>query len=149
MGSSAKQPLHASAIWEARLRDFLHECVSSAASEEEDRILEGATLLRRLEGHVRQRLDLVAIEAMLASGAAESAVLELIGPDAPFIISRGGGGTCLTTLVLPNGGEEVMAEGVTLALSLLAAYAAYLVQQMEQGDEAGAIAGLEATARLH
>jgi len=149
MGSSAKQPSRPSVLWEARLRDFLHDCVSSAASEEEDRIREGARLLQRLEGQGHRRVDPVAIEAMLGCGAGESAVLELIGPHAPFLVSRGGSGTCLATLILPDGTEEVMAEGATLALSLLAGHAAYLLQQLEQVEEIVTMNGLEATERLH
>lgn len=149
MGYSVKQAHASGEVWEARLQDFLHECVSSAASEEEDRIREGTSLFARMSSEGGPSVDPLAIEAMLACGAGESAVLELIGRDAPFIASRGVGGNCLATLILPDGAEEVIAEGATLALALLAAHAAYVLQEMEQAEAVPGLAGLEGTSRLH
>lgn len=149
MGFSIEPSHERSAIWAARLRDFLHECVSSATSEEEDRIREAALLLARMGGKDFRRVDPLAIEAMLASGAGESAVLELVGPQVPFIVSRGGNGRCLASLVMSDGVEEVLAEGASLALAMLAAYAAFLLQDMQQDEAHGGMRAMEAASRLH
>lgn len=64
---------------------------------------------------------------MLALGAYESAVFFLIGSDTAFMLSRGANGNCLASAVLPDGSEEVTAEGSTLALALLAAFLSSLL----------------------
>lgn len=111
-----------------RLRVFLQECIASDPAHEAARVREAAALLSEPGAH-----DPGPIEAMLACGAAESAVLRIIGPDAAFMLSRGQD-TCLATMVVPTGTdevEEILAEASTLALALLAAHVAGLIARAE------------------
>lgn len=113
------------ALWQARMEDFLYDCAASAASEQADRVREAAHLFARSQadglGLAVPSPDVAAIEAMVDCGAIESAALALLSPDAGFLLSRGGNGVCLASIVLPDGSEEVTAEGSTMALALLAA----------------------------
>ncbi|SFF76286.1 hypothetical protein SAMN05518801_101329 [Novosphingobium sp. CF614] len=135
--------------WAARLRDFVQDCVASTPCEELQRVREAALLFQR-DG--AGGVDPVVLEAMLACGAAESAVLALIGPEAVFMLSRGGSSTCLVTMIVtdgpdgPDGVEEVAAEGSTLALALLAAYATGLLTGF---DRNGPTPFQRPTSRLH
>lgn len=118
----------------ARLRDFLNDCVGSAACEEADRIREAVLLLDGGASPNGQPPDPVVVEAMLACGAAESAVLAILHPDMSFMLSRGAGGSCLATVVVEDGSEEMISEGSTIALALLAAYASLLLSRTERED---------------
>jgi len=113
-------------IWKAQLRDLLHDCAAIAPAEQGDRIHEAWSLLRQgaagLRPPLASALDRQALEAMLALGAHESAVLALVGDDTAFMLSRGANGNCLASAVLPDGSEEMVAEASTLALALLAAF---------------------------
>ncbi|MDG2005160.1 MAG: hypothetical protein P8J20_17695 [Novosphingobium sp.] len=121
----------------ARLRDLLFDCVDSAPAEQADRIREAQALLQRSSTSAQHSLasqpDQKIIEAMLGLGAYESAVLALVGGDTAFMISRGANGNCLASAVLPDGSEELVAEGSTLALALLIAFLSSL---LADGDEA-------------
>lgn len=111
------------------MRDFLHDCVASGPSEQSDRIREAVQVLG-----VGQAAG--SIDAKLASGAEESAVLELIGPETAFMLSRGGNGSCLAAVVLLDGSEEMISEGSTLALAMLAAHVSSLLADAEQSEPA-------------
>jgi hypothetical protein len=136
--------------WRARLSDLLHDCAASAPAEQVDRIREAQhLLLNGPAGAVRSPgaiSDRRTVETLLAAGAHESAVMMLIGADTAFMLSRGANGTCLASAVLPDGSEEVVAEGSTLALALLAAYLSSLIAD---GDPVrGEAAALAASASL-
>lgn len=109
------------------MRDFLHDCAASGPAEQGDRIREAVRLLGMASAAE-------SIEAKLASGAPESAVLELIGPETAFMLSRGGNGSCLAAVVLPDGSEEMISEGSTLALAMLAAHVSSLLADAELGE---------------
>jgi hypothetical protein len=120
-------------VWTARLRRFVQDCLASTASEEADRVREAVHLLQdgmpfRLGS---REIDPAAVEAMLACGAAESAVLAMMSPAAAFMISRGQGDCCLATVIVSEDGDEVISEGATLALALLGAYVAGLLAVFE------------------
>lgn len=123
------------ALFRARLDDLLHDCVASAAVEQTDRIGEAAHLLWDAARAGRIPLCPAAncdtIIALARQGAPESAVLALIGGETSFMLSRGGNGACLATVVLPDGSEEAIAEGATLALALLAAHLSSLLADAE------------------
>lgn len=132
MAQLAQNPARraAAALWQARLQDFVYDCVGSAPSEQADRIREASSLFR--QATARERPDKPfpeewALEAMLASGAYESAVLTLLDCDSAFMLSRGGNGSCLATMSSPGRGKELTAEASTLALALLAAQASVLL----------------------
>ncbi|MBU3991608.1 MAG: hypothetical protein KKA12_03510, partial [Alphaproteobacteria bacterium] len=75
------------------------------------------------------------VEALLAAGAPESAALALIGGSAGYMLSRGGDGQHLASVVLPGRGEEVTAGGDTLALALIGALALALAEAEAQFDD--------------
>jgi len=122
----------------------MHVCLASAPSEQADRIREARKLLSRHVVDARKSVDCMprsqAIEAMLAVGAHESAVLSLIGGKTGFMLSRGRNGNCLASTVLAEvfdedvaeGSDEVVAEASTPALALLAAYLASLLTDCEK-----------------
>ncbi len=158
MASPLTQIVFSKDVWSARLRDFLHDCTGSAPSEEHDRIREALLLFvetpelrgreRRPSGVDPIPVDPAAIEAMLACGATESAVLALIGPDDTFMLSRGMNGTCLATLVMADGSEEMICEAATLSLALLAAYVSKLLTGMERKEDKAQVT-LPSGVRLH
>lgn len=131
--------MNADEIEPTRLRDLLHECVASDAAHQAARLREAVTML----GHAD--LD-GAVEAMLACEAYESAAMTILG-DRGFLVSRASTGTCLASVQL-NDGEDITAEGATLALALLAAYlAALLAEVIAARPQTAAQDGT--TARLH
>lgn len=123
-------------VWAARLRDFLNDCVASAACEEADRVREACLLLQGTPLSNREASDFAAIEAMLACGAAASAALAVLGPEVSFMLSRGASGSCLATVVVDDDSEEMMSEGATVALALLAAHASLLISRLDDDLEA-------------
>ena len=136
-------------VWAARMRTFLHACVTSTPHEETDRVREAASLLQCGAAAGAGAVNASAVEQLLACGAAESAVLAMLGPETVFMLSRGQGDGCLATVIAAEGGEEIVAEGATLALALLSAYVAGLVAGAEsRGHQARAAIGLP-IARLH
>lgn len=106
---------------QARLRDFLGDCLASTAGEEEVRLQEAAVLM----GIPPE--DHAVLQAMLACRAYESAALLVMGADRPFLLSQGGTGTCLASAVCADGSGDKTAEGATLALALLAAHVSALL----------------------
>lgn len=141
-------------VFTARLRDFLHDCVASAACEEADRVREAIVLLdgAGIAGANRigaNRIDPERVEAMLACGASESAVLAIMGCATPFMLSRGENGSCLASRVLSDGSEELMSEGATLALAMLAAHVSVLLAGIKRASEVSASCSARVSARLH
>ena len=147
----------AHAVWHGRMEDFLYDCAASAAIEEADRIREACRLLAQPpaaiapqgEQLVARPVPADAIAAMLEAGAAESAVMALLAPEVGYMLSRGGNGVCLASVVLPDGTEEVTAEGSTLALALLAGLVSAVLAGREEGRHAGDAAAIGASARLN
>ena len=124
-------------VWKTRMRALQRDCVASVPKEQAARIREAARLLggrgARVAGCPPIAISSNALEAMLSAGAFESAVLHVMGSEAAFMLSRGGNGSCLATVVQPDGAEEMIAEGATPALALLAAHLAALVEDSEPG----------------
>lgn len=138
------------ADWSARLAVFRHDCRASDASVEADRIREGHALFGALAEPARLRHDYpsaAVIEAMLDDGAVESAALALLG-DRPFLLSRGGAGLCVATLVAPTSGKEVSADAGTPALALLAAIAAVHYAERRRVRRSGRLRFFTAAARV-
>lgn len=133
----------------ARLRDFLNDCVGSDACEEADRIREAGLLLRGAALIGGACPDLGALEMMLSCGAAESAVLTILDPGMAFMLSRGAGGSCLATVVVEDGSEEIISEGATVALALLAAYVSLLLARFEQAQAETVRIMIPRSTRLH
>lgn len=72
------------------------------------------------------------IEAALAAGAVESAILILIGEDSGFCLSRGADGAPLASLLLPYQFEESTCGGASLGLACLGALVGALTCDLPQ-----------------
>ena len=118
-----------------KLRDFLHECVASSPVEQADRIREAHFLFREISEESRLSVDATLdefdLDALLMTGACESAALAFLTRDTSFMMSRGVNENYLATVSLPGGSREMTAEAGTLALALLAALASALIAQLE------------------
>ena len=73
-------------------------------------------------------------DAMLAAQCWDSVALALLPEAAGYMISRGGDGDCLASVLLPGAGDEVSAHGLHPALALVAALSAALVAACPRGD---------------
>lgn len=135
--------------WIKRLHDFVDECAASAPIEEADRVREAVILLQGSGQDAAGRLDALAIEAMLRAGAAESAVLAILGRDSRFMLSRGDGHGCLATVIARGGSEEAIAEGTSLALALLAAHVSAVLVGLERDAGTVNVRQTAASALLH
>ena len=134
------------------MQAFAHACAESVADEQADRIREGNVVLQLADALAWGGPPLWnragVLEAMLAAGAYESAVMALLGPEVCFMLSRGGYGLCLATVVLPGSENEVTAEASTPALALLTALASALLDYDEQYPMSSANLGAPDPARF-
>lgn len=140
------------ADWEARLEEFLNDCVGSMVTDQAARLRDAETLFVS-DARPRSELDASArretVRGLIEADAAVDAALAIIGEETAFMLSRGGSGTCLATMILPEGSEEVMGEAATPALALLAAYAAALISRAGLDTAAESARTARAGARLH
>lgn len=139
-----------------RLREFLHDCAGSGPGEEIDRLREAVLELAGsgicgvgTRGGGRSAFDVPAVHAMLDCGAGMSAVLEIMGRDVRFMLSRGAHDSCLASVVNGDGVEESLAEGPTLALALLGAHVSAVLARIEMGAQPGEAVQAPASMRLH
>lgn len=132
-----------------RLREFLHECVGSAACEEADCVREAVLELGGSGIAGTGPLDVKAIDAMLGCGAVTDAVLAIMGDDACFMLSRGAQNVCMASAIPPDGSDEVVARGPTLALALLAAHVLAVLARIETGIETTQASSAPMSMRLH
>lgn len=111
--------------WRRRFAELAISCAGSYAEDEEERIRDALALLAAapdpalIAGLVvpgRMQLD-----RMFASGAGASAALALFGGGSGYLLSRGGDGEHLASVVLPGAKTDVSACGDTLALALIGA----------------------------
>ena len=98
------------------LQRFAELCATSGPADQARRLHEALTLTRAARAREM-------IEVMIAAGAYESAALSVIGDQATWIVSKGGEGRCLASVVLPGMSEEATSEGASPALALLGAWA--------------------------
>jgi hypothetical protein len=99
-----------------KLRRFADACRASSAAEQGER-------LREMRALTRSSLTPAMIEVMIAAQAFESLALALIGEQAAWMVSKGGQGSCLASVLLPGMEEETTCEGASPALALLGAWA--------------------------
>jgi hypothetical protein len=109
MAGTTLDPILANRAKARALHGFLDDCAGSALREEADRVRDAVRLLGGAGVEATGAIDRAAIEAMLASGAAIAAVIEIIGRDAVFMLSRGAGNACLASVVQPGSREEATA----------------------------------------
>jgi hypothetical protein len=131
------------------LHGFLDDCAGSALREEADRVRDAVSLLGGSGVATTGALDKAAIESMLVTGAAIAAVIEIVGRDAVFMLSRGVGNVCLASVVQPDSREEATAQGPTLALALLAAHVGAVLGRLESSGHVADSALMRVPARLH
>lgn len=138
-------PASALATWRQSLGDLALACAGSFAADEAPRLRELAVLLADApEGQATAlpRPDLARLEALLALGASTSAMLELIGSEAGmgsgrgagnagYLLSCGGRGQHLASVILPGNAEDITASGDTAALALVGALALALAELAE------------------
>ena len=98
------------------LQRFVQLCAINTPADQLSRLRDALTLAK-----TTRSLDMV--EVMIAAGAFETAALAVIGDHATWMLSKGGEGRCLASLILPGMSEEVTSEGATPALALLGAWA--------------------------
>lgn len=124
--------------WRLEMLSFFCRCTESKPSEQSKRIREACDLFRQVPEDLGVALLAPAeeerVEFLTLSGAAESAVLALVGPDAGFMLSRGTNGSHLATVVLPEQTQDYSATGSTVALALLAALTAAVLAEAGQLD---------------
>lgn len=149
MASTTLDPTSAKRAKARQLHGFLDDCAGSARREEADRVREALRLLGGSGVETTGALDTAAIEGMLASGAAIAAVIEILGRDTVFMLSRGGDNACLASVVQPDTKEEITAQGPTLALALLAAHVGAVLGRIERGGHVMDPALMRVPARLH
>lgn len=135
--------------WRTHLRALAAECDASAVDEQADRIREAWQLLAAAPQPPAAVPASDVIEAMLEADAFESAAMSLLSPDMGFLLSRGGNGLAIASVVLPGAEDDHTASGASPALALLSA----LVLALLGGDQAAAQrdrqAGSAAGARLN
>jgi hypothetical protein len=116
--------------WYARMADLAGVACDCAAEAEADVLRAAMALLAAAPPGQRARFATLPsrgqFEALLAAGAGESAALALLPPDAAYIVSRGGAGVNLASVMVDGDDEEVAAEAATAGLALLAALAGAL-----------------------
>ena len=121
-------------LWRERVSELCAACVDALSPEGPGRLRECFALMTLAPetgfANSAGLPGISMIEAMLASGAQESAALALLPKGASYLLSRGEDDTCLASVVLPQTGEEVTAEGATPALAVLAALLGSLVLPM-------------------
>ena len=117
--------------WQQELGELALACAGSFPAEEAQRLrdmrrlLASApipALLRGLAVPCAERLD-----ELVMAGAAASAVLEMLGPDCGYLLSRGASGQHLASVILPGADEETSASGDTMALAVIGALGLALV----------------------
>ncbi|MDE2597268.1 MAG: hypothetical protein KGL44_10365 [Sphingomonadales bacterium] len=116
--------------WIARLDALARDCADAERTEQPRLLREARDVLRLAPHQVSTPFGLIAdphrFEALIAAQAFESAALALLGGEAGYMISRGGGQTHLASVILPGMTEDVTAEAASAALALLSAQAAAL-----------------------
>jgi len=110
-----------------KLRRLAEMCRNGALEDQPRRI-------RQARGLARAQVPSRMFEVMIAAGAYESAALLLLGEDAAWILSRGGEGRCLASLLLPGMSEEVTCEAASPTLALLGAWACAALARAQSGE---------------
>ena len=116
-------------MWRERVRRFVRDCEESAAGLEPQRLREAADIVSSgpmpHSVFTRAGLEIATLDGLIEAGAFESAALAVIGDRAALMMSRSADGRCLATIA--DHGVEATAEGASLALALLAAFAGSLL----------------------
>lgn len=127
-------------IWRAEVDRFRRDCEQGSPADEAER-------LRQAVGLAPAVIPAPGIEALIEQRAFVSAALALMGPDAPFMLSRSSQGHCLATIA--EHGVEATAEGASPALALLGAWAAGLLARTSFAKGSSDVQQANAPERFH
>ncbi len=122
--------------WQCGVAELALACAGSDVADEAERLNELLVLLRSCPPGINPGLvvpETGRLAQLLAAGAATAAVMELFeGAEAGYLLSRGGGGQYLASVIIPGAAEEVSAGGDSAALALLGAIALALADMAPQ-----------------
>lgn len=122
--------------WQRGVAELALACAGSYAADEAERLNELLVLLRSCPPSIEPGLivpEAGRLAQLLAADAAAAAVMELFeGADAGYLLSRGGGGQYLASVIMPGAAEEVSAGGESAALAMLGAIALALADMAPQ-----------------
>ena len=111
--------------WIRAIDDLAMVCCASPASQQGAcwrnlvQLLTAAPIALRALGLVD--LDSAAQRQWVAHEAWETLVLSILDEDLSFLVSHGGSGRCLASVVLRGRDEEITSEGSTFALAVMSA----------------------------
>lgn len=131
--------------WTGALSAFAASCDAAARTQEASRIRAARAVLSTAPAASSFCPELLPsrerLEAMIATGAGESAALALMTPGTGVLLSKAGDGAAMASVALPGQGSDVSAVGETLALALLGALARALL--IESSDGSGFVRQLD------
>jgi hypothetical protein len=133
--------------WRLRLTELCCDCAGALHGEEAEQLGLAHDLLAlaaqapvhslgELLDHLPPRAR---FEALLGSGAFDSAALMLVPESASYILSRSGDGACLASVLLPQMDEEMTSEADSPAMALVSALLACLASVAEGLDASSPI----------
>jgi hypothetical protein len=116
--------------WRLRLAQLCQASALADMDEQDAMLRQGHALLAGLPDPHSTLADhlppLARFEALLAAGAHDSAALALVPEAASYMLSRGGEGGAMASVLLPGMEEEMTSEAESPALALVSALAAAL-----------------------
>lgn len=139
---------HTRKEWLAALRELSIHCAGSDAHDTRDRMRDLNKLLMMaperdlIEG--ARPLAPSRLETLLEIGAPESAAMAMLAQGTGYLLSRGGDGESLATVVLPGPGREMSGGGPNPALALVGA----LSLSLSCAAQTGRVASLQTSFRV-
>lgn len=141
------------AEWINALRDLSFRCAAEDADRSSARLREMNHLLAiapaKAGAHGLQALGPARLDALLRADAADAAAMALFGCGAGYLLSRGGDGHCLATVVFPDVPHEESGSGATPALALIGAAAMLLADASSTAPRLSRMETLDACAVFH
>lgn len=128
--------------WRLRLAELCQASALAECGEEDGLLRQGHALLANLPDQRSTLADhlppMARFEALLAAGAYDSAALALMPEAGSYMLSRGGEGGAMASVLLPGMEEEMTSEAESPALALMSALAAALASTgLTVGDLGG------------
>lgn len=124
--------------WHERTRALAEGAAEAGWGEQGDCLREAYALItlapRSLGAWLAELPPQLEFDTMLAAQCWESAAVSLLAAEAGYMVSRGGDGECLASVLLPGMGEEVSAGAQHMALALVSALASALVAACPRAD---------------
>lgn len=144
-------PLMSNRVWYARIGTLVRDLCDAEAVEEPRLLRQAIGLFLMAPAGQKARFAKLPtvhqLEALIAVGAGESAALSLLPDNAAYIVSRGGNGVHLASVLLDGVDEEVAAEAATAGLAVLAAFTGALMNAAPLPIVLGEIASINTATR--